>query len=310
MPVKKKRVEIVTPVHNRRELTLQCLRSLSRIDRTGLDIHVVVVDDGSTDGTADAVREQFSEVEIVPGDGNLWYTAGTNLGIETALKRDPDYVLCVNDDSIFDEKSVREMVECAERHPRSVVGSLLLLWDTPHKIFQVSPQWKTWMGGWQLWQQQTVWTIPAKAWEVEMIVGNCILYPARVFAEVGLMNPKNSAQYGDAEFTTRIRRNNWRLLIEPRARVFCQPNYAPVKVLEMPFRKKIDLLLFNTKNSRNLIHQMRQSLNSAPSKPQGFAAFWVFYWRWLFGKLKGNQNVSKQTERNLSEIFVNAQAKD
>jgi GT2 family glycosyltransferase len=308
--MQQKRVEIVTPVHNRRELTLQCLRSLSRIDRTGLDVHIIVVDDGSTDGTADAVREQFPEVEIVQGDGNLWYTAGTNLGIKTALKYNPGYVLCINDDSIFDEKSLREMVGCAERHPRSVIGALLLLWDTPHKIFQVSPQWKTWNGGWQLWQQQTVWTIPRKAWEVEMIVGNCVLYPAEVFGEVGLMNPNKSAQYGDAEFTTRIRKNNWRLLIEPRARVFCQPNYAPVKVLEMPIRKKIDLLLFNTKNSHNLIHQLRQSLNSAPSKSHGFAAFWIFYLRWLLRKFKGNQSVSKQAEKNLSEIFVNAQVKD
>ena len=54
-----KRVELVTPVHNRRDITLQCLRSLSRIDRTGLDIHITVVDDGSTDGTGDAIREQF-----------------------------------------------------------------------------------------------------------------------------------------------------------------------------------------------------------------------------------------------------------
>jgi len=257
-----------------------------------------VVDDGSTDGTADAVREKFPEVEIVHGDGSLWYTAGTNLGVKTALKHNPDYVLCINDDSIFDEKSLSNMVECAEKHPRSVVGSLLLAWDVPHKIFQVSPQWDTWSGGWKTWQEQTVWSVPQKAWEVEMIVGNCILYPVKVFDEVGLMNPKKSAQYGDAEFTTRIRKNGWRLLIEPRARVFCQPNYAPVKILELPLRKKIDLLFLNTKNPHNLIHQLRQSLNSAPTKQQGFAAFWVFYLRWVLQKLKKDSRKTNQREKN------------
>jgi GT2 family glycosyltransferase len=240
--MKNKRVEIVTPVHNRRELTLQCLKSLSRIDRAGLDVHIVVVDDGSTDGTSDAIRRDYPEVEIVQGDGNLWYTAGTNLGIETALKYNPDYVLCINDDSIFDEKFLQRMIECAEKHPRSVIGALLLLWDTPHKIFQVSPKWNMWRGGWRHWQEQTVWTIPQKTWEVELIVGNCILYPVQVFKENGLMNPSKLAQYGDAEFTPRIRKNGWRLLIEPRARVFCQPNYAPVKVLKLPLRKRINLL--------------------------------------------------------------------
>jgi GT2 family glycosyltransferase len=308
--MRQKRVEIVMPVHNRRELTLQCLKSLSRIDRTGLKVHIIVVDDGSTDGTSDAIGKNFPEVEIVQGSGELWYTAGTNLGIESALQNNPDYILCINDDSIFDEKSLIEMVACAEKHPRSIVGSLLLLWDTPHRIFQIAPQWKTWNGGWKLWHQQTVWTIPQTAWEVEMIVGNCVLYPAKVFAEVGLMNPKKSAQYGDAEFTTRIRKNNWRLLIEPRARVFCQPNYAPIKVTQLPFRKKIDLLVWNTRSSHNLIHQMRQSLNSAPSKLQGFAAFWVFYGRWFLRRLVGDSSESHQTEKNLSEIYANAQVKD
>src|SRR4051812_20447515 len=104
--VKKVRLAIVSPVHNRRELTLQCLRSLSRIDRDGLDVRITIVDDGCTDGTGDAVREGFPEVNLVQGTGDLFYSAGTNLGLVAALKHKPDYVLCINDDSIFDERSV------------------------------------------------------------------------------------------------------------------------------------------------------------------------------------------------------------
>ena len=89
------RIEIVTPVHNRRDITLQCLKSLARIDRTGLEVHVIIVDDGSTDGTSEAIAEQFPETEIVHGDGSLWFTAGTNRGIEAAMKHDPEYVLTI-----------------------------------------------------------------------------------------------------------------------------------------------------------------------------------------------------------------------
>ena len=83
------RVEIVTPVHNRKEITLQCLKSLSKINQEGLDVHIIVVDDGSTDGTSEAIESRYPEVEVIKGDGNLWYTEGTNVGVRAALKYDP-----------------------------------------------------------------------------------------------------------------------------------------------------------------------------------------------------------------------------
>ncbi len=61
------RLEIVMPVHNRRALTLGCLRSIDACDHTGLDVHVVVVDDGSTDGTAEAIAAGHPGVEVIRG---------------------------------------------------------------------------------------------------------------------------------------------------------------------------------------------------------------------------------------------------
>lgn len=299
-----RRLSIVTPVHNRRELTLQCLRSLSRIDRSGLDVTIFVVDDGSTDGTADAVRRDFPEVHLVQGTGDLWYTAGTNLGIHAALKHGSDYVLCINDDSIFDEKCILRMIECAERHPRSVIGALLLLWDTPHRVFQVAPVWKTWKGGWQHWQQQTVWTVPSTAWEVELIVGNCVLYPASVFAEAGFLKPQVSAQYGDAEFTTRLRKRGWRLLIEPSARVFCQPNAEHVSVTTQPLRKQYELLFKKRSSGANIMHQFRNSLHTAPNKLAGLAAFAAFYARVARRKLGIRATDNSLPEDKFLEIFA------
>ncbi len=298
--MKNLKVEIVTPVHNRRELTLQFLRSLARIDRSGLDIHTIIVDDGSTDGTAEVVSAEFPEVEIVKGDGNLWYTGGTNRGIEAALKYNPDYILCVNNDSIFDEKCIKNMVECAEKHPRSVVGALLLLWDTPHRVFQVSPEWKTSFGGWQHWYRQTVWTVPQKAWRVDIIVGNCVLYPAQAIQEVGLMNEKKFIQYGDAEYTPRMRKRGWKLLIEPRARIFCKPNDAPSKLSKMPLKKMIKTLFFDAPNVHSLKRRFNQNLYGAPNKFVGLLAFLVFISRVV---LRRNDEL-KYGEKPLSETFA------
>ncbi|HMS39818.1 MAG TPA: glycosyltransferase family 2 protein [Pyrinomonadaceae bacterium] len=300
--MKNLKIEIVTPVYNRRELTLQFLRSLRRINRDGLDVHIIVVDDGSTDGTSEAVAKDFPEVQIVSGNGNLWYTGGTNLGIKAALENNADYILCVNNDSIFEENCLKNMVECAEKHQRSVVGALLLLWNEPHSVFQVSPEWKTSLGGWRHWYQQTVWSVPQKPWQVDIIVGNCVLYPAKVIREVGLMNEKKFAQYGDAEYTPRMRRKGWKLLIEPSAKIFCKPNDVPPKLSAMPFKKLVNTLFFEPHNVHSIKRLLNMNIYGAPSKIEGLIAFVIFWGRVA---LRKNKLKSKESsEKPLSEIFA------
>ncbi|CAN5412111.1 hypothetical protein BH20ACI1_BH20ACI1_23090 [soil metagenome] len=303
-----KKVEIVTPVHNRREITLQCLRSIAKLNAENLEIHTIIVDDGSTDGTSEAIRKEFPKVEIVQGDGNLWFTEGTNVGVRSALKHNPDYVLMINDDQIFDADSLGYMVETAEKYPRSVIGSLLLLWNVPHKLFQVSPKWDTLSGGWQLFEQQTVWTIPNKPWEVGIIVGNCVLVPVKAIREEGLMNSKRYPNFGDAEYTPRLRKKGWKLLIEPRARVFCQPNALPPKVSKMSLLKKVDALFFNLKDSHNLRRRFYMHIDSAPTKFQGFASFWIF-WAKIFTQRLFKKS-SDAAEKDIAEIFEEAVVKD
>lgn len=305
-----KRVEIVTPVHNRREITLQCLHSLSRIDTKIVNIHIVIVDDRSTDGTVEAIEWEFPDVEIVQGDGNLWFTEGTNVGIRAALKHNPDYVLMINNDQVFDSKFLQYMVETAQRYPRSIVGSLLLLWDTPHKLFQVAPKWNTWQGGWELWEHQTIWTIPKKPWEVDIIVGNCVLVPIEAIREEGLMDSKRYPNFGDAEYTPRLKKKGWKLLIDPRARVFCQPNTIPKKVSNMSLREKVDALFFNLGHVQNLRRRFYTYLDSAPTKLHGFVGFIIFFIRLGWHKFTGNAPEQNKAETDISILFAEAVVKD
>lgn len=297
------RVEIVAPVHNRRDITLQCLKSLSKIESDGLDVHTVIVDDGSTDGTGEAIQKEFPGVEVVAGHGNLWFTEGTNVGVRAALKHHPKYILTINDDAVFDADFLRCMVETAEKHDRSVVGSLLLLWDTPHKLFQVAPVWNAWMGGWRHWYHQTVWTIPNRPWKVGVIVGNCVLFPAEAIREAGLMDSKNYPNFGDAEYTPRLKRLGWELLIDPRARVFCQPNNIPAKILKLPVRQKLRTLIFDTGHPHNLRRRFRAIWDTAPTKIDALLAFGVFLFRIAVGKNMEGDWGMKQAEKPLREMF-------
>ena len=304
------RVEIVTPVHNRREETVQCLRSIARAHSTGLELHVIVVNDGSTDGTAEAIAKEFPNVEIANGDGDLWYTAGTNRGISAALLHDPDYILAINNDQVFDEKCILNLVTCAERYPRSVVGGLLLNWETPHKVFQVSPRWELSKGGFRHWYKQTVWTIPQKPWEVELIVGNCVLYPAEAVRQVGLMDEKRLPQFGDAEYTPRMRRAGWRLLIEPQARVFCKPNDVMSGFRHLPLRKKFQKLFTDPYSGYSLRRRFYSGLGGAPNRFQGLLALPVSIGRILFGQSYEASWAMTQPEAPLSETFASAVVDD
>ncbi len=303
----KVRVEIVTPVHNRKDLTLRCLKSLSRLTLGELDVHIIIVDDGSTDGTGDAIRTQFPDVEIIAGNGDLWFTEGTNVGIRRALVYNPDFVLLINDDAVFDSEFLVRMVETAQRHPRSIVGSLLLLWDTPHRLFQVAPVWDTLAGGWRHWRQQTVWTIPTSPWKVDIIVGNCLLVPSAVFTEAGLMDSRRFPNFGDAEFTPRLKRLGWTLLIEPGARVFCQPNARLPRIQKMNIRQKYDAFIGDLGNNYNLRRRFYENLAGAPSNLHAVLAMFIFLVRAVLGL---HYEKRQKDEEPLTKTFASAVVDD
>ncbi len=268
------RVVLVMPVHNRRELTLRVLRSLSRIDRSGLDVRTIVVDDGSTDGTAAAIRRDFPAVQIETGDGTLHYTAGTNRGLAAALRLDPQHIVAMNDDSIVHRDFLQRLVGCAREHPRAIVGALLLRWDLPHRVFQVAPVWRTWEGGWQIPQELAVWSLPRRPFAVATIVGNCVLYPAAAVRSVGLMDERRFPHvYSDAVYIAAMQRAGWQLLVEPRALVWCQPNVYPPALHTLPARKVLRILLFDARHPLNLQRQFGVRWASAPSRSQAIAAF-------------------------------------
>jgi GT2 family glycosyltransferase len=271
------KVEIVIPVYNRRDTTLQGLRSLSRIDRTGFVMHVIIVDDGSTDGTSEAVRRDFPEVQIVAGDGTLHYAAGTNRGISAALERNPDYIVTANDDAVFHERFLQHLIETAEKNPRSIVGALLLLWNEPHKVFQVGQIWKTFKGGWEIPENLTAFTVPQTAFEVECLVGNCVLFPVAAIRENGLMDEKKFPHgWGDAQYLMRMRKAGWRLLVEPKSYVWCEPNTYPKPLHQMPVRETLKVLFKNRRHPLNLQRQFIARWESAPSKRQAFLSFIVY----------------------------------
>lgn len=281
------KVALVAPVHNRRETTLRALRSLHKIRAKNFDVRIYIVDDGSTDGTSEAIATIFPDVELIRGDGSLHYAAGTNRGIEKAVRWGADFVVTMNDDAVFHESFLESLVSTATANPRSVVGALLLLWDEPHKVFQVGLKWKTLKGGWVIPDDLTAFSVPVEPFQVECIVGNCLLVPAKAVREVGLLDEKNFPHgWGDAQWTSRMRRAGWDLLIDPKAFVWCEPNTYPHPLHKLGPRRVLDILFRDERHPSNLRRQFVAKWHSAPTHLAAATGFVVELIRLLGKSLK------------------------
>ena len=117
-------IYIIVLNYNRREDTLDCLSSLFRMDYP--NFKVLMVDNASSDGTADAVRRQYPQAEVLQNEKNLMYAGGNNAGIELALEHGADWVLLLNNDTVVDERLLSEMMDAAHAHPEAgVLGPMI-----------------------------------------------------------------------------------------------------------------------------------------------------------------------------------------
>lgn len=102
---------------NDAENSLACLRSIYELDYPHL--RVIVVDNGSTDGSDQAIQAAFPQIELIANGRNLGFAGGANVGLERAFGQGAGYVLFINNDTILDPAMLSELVRIAEEHPRA-----------------------------------------------------------------------------------------------------------------------------------------------------------------------------------------------
>src|SRR5574343_1009849 len=94
-------VAVLMTCFNRCDQTLLALEALAGAVGKAAQLIVVLVDDGSTDGTADRVRRNYPDVHVVTGSGNLFWNGGMRLAWQSALPFEPSFFLWLNDDTVL-----------------------------------------------------------------------------------------------------------------------------------------------------------------------------------------------------------------
>ena len=101
-----KKIAVIITYHNRKSKTLQCLKQLFDVVETyttNIDLKVFLTDDGSTDGTLDAILSEFStnNIQITQGSGSLFWAGGMRKSWSEAIKNNFDGYLLLNDDTLL-----------------------------------------------------------------------------------------------------------------------------------------------------------------------------------------------------------------
>ncbi len=213
-------VYVVVLNWNQRDLTLECLASVLALNYP--NYHVVVVDNGSNDGSAEAVRQQYPEVTVIENELNLGYAGGNNVGIRYALAHHADYVLLLNNDVVVASNCLAELIRAFEEQRNIGVASPLIFeYHNPSRIWcaGASIDWCT--GGtvrlrageedcMENWQVQAV----------DSVSGSALLARREVFEQVGLLDEHYFLYYEETEWCVGVRRAGYTVAVVPTAKVW------------------------------------------------------------------------------------------
>jgi GT2 family glycosyltransferase len=164
---------IIIACFNRRETTLRCLTHLRSIGVMHSS-RVVLVEDGCSDGTPEAVRAQFPEVTLLYGTGELYWGGGTEMGMRWAYEEGSDLFLWLNDDCLPPEGAIEQLVKHVEQ-----TGHAATAWIVADSGLTVGPGYKS------LWGIRHSQAVSPDIVSCDTASGNCVCWPRAVVREIG-----------------------------------------------------------------------------------------------------------------------------
>lgn len=199
------RITAILTTFNRRQTTLACLARLeAAAAEAKVTLRIVLVDDASSDGTAEAVRERFPMANVVSSGGDLFWNRGMHRGIELAFAQAFDYLLWLNDDTMLQADAIARLLHEAEMLRQRDGQDVLLTGATRDATGRVTYGGSASAGGLRRFTYRKVWDANAPM-ACDVINGNCVLVPAGIARVVGNLDPVFEHAMGDTDYALRAK---------------------------------------------------------------------------------------------------------
>jgi hypothetical protein len=206
---------------NQRANTLESIRSLLKLDYSRLSL--VVVDNGSEDGSVDAIKREFPGITILENATNLGAPIALNQGMKHALQHGADYICLMDNDILADEQMLKELITVAESDPRiAATGPKMYYYDSPKTI---------WCAGAKIvWKSAETFRLQAEQidgdnekpepQDVDMIPSCALCIKRAALEAVGLMDPRYFVYYNDSDWCARAISQGGRIVYVPSAKLW------------------------------------------------------------------------------------------
>jgi GT2 family glycosyltransferase len=206
-------IAVLITCHNRKDKTLACLEKL--FAQEGLNseffLKVFLVDDGSTDGTSDAVSNKFPQVNIIKGTGHLYWNRGMYLAWSEAAKQSFDFYLWLNDDTMLFSSAVQDLLNSSiQKQNQSLITGTTRSASTGLGTY----------GGRNL--KKELIEPDGQLQTCDYFNGNFVLVPASVYKVVGNLDYKFNHSIGDVDYGRRGAKLGIRSFVSPSYVGLCE----------------------------------------------------------------------------------------
>ncbi|MDD2581160.1 MAG: glycosyltransferase family 2 protein [Desulfuromonadaceae bacterium] len=196
--------------------TIECVESCSKLVYP--NFHIIIVDNGSNDGSEAILRERFPDTELIQTGDNFGFAGGNNIGIRHALKQGAGYVWLLNNDTTVEPNALNALVDAAERDERiGMVGSKIVYYDNPALIWYAGAVFdpaRPHLTAHRGLREQDLGQYDV-AGETGYVTGCSLLARREMIENVGLLDEGLFLYFEDVDWGTRARQAGWVLAYAP-----------------------------------------------------------------------------------------------